>query len=298
MKNAGTGGKTRMEKQAFRMEGIAKTKGRLLTKTWKNIEKVWNLTKKQKKSIAQATFKNISWNWKPAVRNSNFHVFLQKVEFSGCPFWMAFEAYSKISVRKKLLESQRNSTAVRNAFGMILGSILMPFWGTFWMTFRSMRKVRFRWPFHAKTMFLGSKKHEKMRKMDSNFDLSSRHSFCKEIHQNLVQNGQNIDQNSIKNWFEKSMHFWTTQFSVPGTVQRQMLRQWGVGGDQFYSNSAVRLTRYAPMLKHGAADLRRWRVNRPASFVRVLVLPSGSGYGSGSASSVSQSVSPVSQSVS
>ena len=40
-KNESTVGKTRIEKQAFRMECIAKTKVRLLTKTWKNTEQIW-----------------------------------------------------------------------------------------------------------------------------------------------------------------------------------------------------------------------------------------------------------------
>jgi hypothetical protein len=82
-------------------------------------------------------------------------------------------------------------------------------------------------------MILGTENHEKSFKIESIFDLSFGTDFSGEVHQNLVKNGPKIDPNSIKNWFEKSMHFWTTPDRIPGTVQRQMLRQRGVGGDQF-----------------------------------------------------------------
>ena len=82
---------------------------------------------------------------------------------------MDFEACSKMSKQKQFWESQLNSLSFRNAFWMIFGLILTPFWGTFWMTFRTMRKARFRWPFHAKWLFLEAANSEKRASNRSGF---------------------------------------------------------------------------------------------------------------------------------
>ena len=127
----------------------------------------------------------------------------------------------------------KNECKKRLRFGIDFQWIWVDFWlhfGAILIHFRFdfllWRTMRFRWPFRAKSMFWGAETHEKIGRIASNFDVSSRPSFCKEIHSNLVKNGPEIDPNSIKNWFEKSMHFWTTQDRCVGEFGG---RCWGSG---------------------------------------------------------------------
>ena len=96
-----------IEKHVVRMEGIAKTKVCLLTKTWRNFEKLWDLTTKQKNNITAGNFSRIFLEsvYQPCViQNPRF--FSSNWTFRGVVldgFWSLFEDFlAKKAARKPI----------------------------------------------------------------------------------------------------------------------------------------------------------------------------------------------------
>ena len=127
----------------------------------------------------------------------------------------------------------KNASAFRGRVPMVFDWFWSSFWShfdTFSLGFHALANHAFSMTLPCEINVFRSRKAWKTRQLASNFDLRSRPRFCKEIHQNLVEHGTKIDQNSIKNRIRKSMRFRTTLDSTRRGRSEAGRQAVGVGG--------------------------------------------------------------------
>ena len=167
---------------------------------WKSVPLVTKITKKwKKKDRRDPILTKSTKKWK----------LLEKRGLILDSFLIIFEAENEA---EKWVRFKVDFWRIWSDFGVHFGDIFI----AFWLNFVHLRKVRFRWPFHTKSMILEAETQWNTVKFEVIFDMPFGSNVWSEIDQKWIKSGSKLDQNLIKNVIKKSMHFRTTLNSNPG----------------------------------------------------------------------------------
>ena len=143
-------------------------------------------------------------------------------------FWVIFQSKKE---SQKPVSFKIDFLIIWGDFGIHFGDILM----SFSRDFLHWRKVRFWWPFHAKSMIWDAEMTWKIIKNRIDFRLEFLNRLLKRNWSKICRILIKKSSKSIKKMSRKINAFLDDAGSLRGRCRRQWLRQWGVGGNQFYS---------------------------------------------------------------